>query len=238
MSEDRFGGFPAVGKATAIPNAFFGLILPSLESPSALLAFLWVSKLTQEARGEARFATEEQLWGAQGVTPSFQRIGGGRDGLSAGLRECVERGALLVLDIDGRAGPERLYFVNNPQSRRTVGRARAGELTLAPGAVVARAPLATQRPGIFRLYEEHIGTITPMVGDRLIEAEETYPSEWIEEAFREAAELNARNWRYVERILLRWAEEGRGNETAGRDPFEEQKQRFLGGNLGHVVRYR
>ena len=40
-----------------------------------------------------------------------------------------------------------------------------------------------------------------MVGERLLEAEETYPAEWIEDAFREAAELNVRNWRYIERIL-------------------------------------
>ena len=38
---DRFHGFPAVGKATAIPHAFFSFVLPGLQAPEDLLAFLW-----------------------------------------------------------------------------------------------------------------------------------------------------------------------------------------------------
>ncbi len=238
MSVERFGGFPAIGKATVVPNAFFGLILPLMKSPAALLAFMWVSKVTQEAKGDERFASGDQLWVHHGVAPSFEHIGGGRDGLAAGLNECVDLGALLSVTVAGHGGEEDLFFVNNPASRRTIARARAGEIRLIPEKVVVPTARPEARPSIFRLYEEHIGTITPMVGDRLLEAEELYPASWIEEAFREAAELNARNWRYIERILAHWAEEGRGNETAGRDPLQEQKQRFLGGNLGHIVRYR
>ncbi|HET7737325.1 MAG TPA: DnaD domain protein, partial [Tepidiformaceae bacterium] len=65
-----------------------------------------------------------------------------------------------------------------------------------------------------------------------------YPAEWIVDAFREAAELNARNWRYVERILENWDREGRVNEAPGRDSLDERRRRFLGGDLGHVARYR
>jgi DNA replication protein len=238
VSDERFGGFPAIGKATVLPNAFFGLILPLMKSPAALLTFMWVSKVTQEAKGDARFASEHQLWAHHGVLPSFAHIGGGREGLAAGLDECVDLGALLSVTVAGDGVEEALYFVNNPVSRRVIARARAGELRLVPEKVVVPAAPSEARPSIFRLYEEHIGTITPMVGDRLIEAEELYPPSWIEDAFREAAELNARNWRYIERILAHWAEEGRANETAERDPLEEQKQRFLGGNLGKIVRYR
>jgi DnaD/phage-associated family protein len=238
VSDERFGGFPAIGKATVIPNAFFGLILPLMKSPSALLAFMWVSKVAQEAKGDARFASADQLCAHHGVLPSFEHIGGGREGLITGLDECVDLGALLSVTVAGHGEEEALYFVNNPASRRAIARARAGELKLVPEKVVVPTARTEARPSIFRLYEEHIGTITPMVGDRLIEAEELYPPSWIEDAFREAAELNARNWRYIERILAHWAEEGRANETAGRDPLEEQKQRFLGGNLGHIVRYR
>lgn len=237
MSEERrFDGFPAIGKATAIPNTFFSLVLPRLQTPGALLAFLWTSKLIQEQRTDVRFVSEPQLWDHPGVAASFAAVAG-QASLAAGLAECTDVGALLWIEVTGASGRESLYFINNPASRRAVGRARAGELQLIPATVAVPAPLAAERPGIFRLYEEHIGTITPMVGDRLIEAEATYPPEWIEQAFREAAELNARNWRYIERILSRWAEEGT-HETAGRDPAEKQKQRFLGGDLGQFVRPR
>jgi hypothetical protein len=43
-----------------------------------------------------------------------------------------------------------------------------------------------------------------------MDAEQTYPAEWIEEAFRIAVVNNVRRWVYVRRILERWAEEGRG----------------------------
>ena len=237
MSENRFGGFPGISKATAIPNLFFATILPELESADALLAFLWVSLVTQEQKSEARFATADQVWAQVGAKKAFARLGGGREGLERGLEECREACALLGARLNGPGGTEWLYFVNNPASRKAIARARAGELKLRPESVIA--PIEQEaRPGIFRMYEEQIGTITPLVGDRLIEAEETYPIDWIEQAFREAAELNIRNWRYIERILKRWAEEGRANETVGRDTREEPQLRFFGESSGPIARYR
>lgn len=237
MSGERFGGFPGIGKATAIPNLFLTTVLPELESVDALLAFLLVSQVTQEQRGEAPFATADQIWATPGARKTFNRLGGGREGLERGLEACREAAALLGVRLNGPAGSEWLYFVNNPASRKAIARARAGDLKLKPETVVA--PIETEaRPDIFRMYEEQVGTITPLVGDRLIDAEETYPLEWIREAFREAAELNIRNWRYIERILQRWAEEGRANETVGPDSREEPQLRFFGESPGPVAHYR
>jgi len=226
-----FTGFPGIGKATAIPNLFFSAVLPRLDTPGALLAFLWVARLAQENRAEARCTTVEDIWRQPAARESFSAIGGGREGLDAGLARCVELRALLAIGLRGQGGEEVVYFPNDPGSRRTIARARAGEIRLRSDTVAVALEAPERRPGIFRLYEEHIGTITPIVGDRLVEAEELYPAEWIEDAFREAAELNARNWRYIERILRNWAEEGRGNETPGRDSFEDRKRKYLGGSL-------
>lgn len=236
--ETVFGGFPAIGKATVIPNIFFGTVLPTLSAPGALLAFLWASRLIQEQRGDIRCVTLDDIWAQPGAKASFEQMAAGRSSLDSGLSECITVHALLGVELRSPAGTETVYFLNNPGSRRIVIRVRSGELRLRADAVATPVIEPEDRPGIFRLYEEHIGTITPMVGDRLVEAESEYPGDWIEDAFREAAELNIRNWRYIERILIRWAEEGRAYETPGRDPLEEQKRRFLGGNLGHIVRYR
>lgn len=54
---------------------------------------------------------------------------------------------------------------------------------------------------IFTLYESTIGLITQNIVDDLKDAEKEYPLEWIEKAFKIAAENNARNWRYVRRVL-------------------------------------
>lgn len=224
-----FQGFPGISRATTIPNLFFTAVLPDLESPAELLAFLWVSRITQERKADERFVTEDEIWAYPGARGSFEHLGGDREGLTQALDALVRQRALLALSLAAAGGEERLYFVNNPASRRLIARARGGDLQLRPAAIIQPPHEPGERPNIFRLYEEQIGTITPMVGDKLIEAEERYSPEWIAEAFREAAELNVRSWRYIERILIRWAEEGRSYETPGRDPLEDQKQRFLGG---------
>lgn len=226
-----FEGFPGIGKATAIPNLFFSAVLPRLESPGALLAFLWVCRLAQDRRAEERCVSANEIWEQPAARASFETMAGGRAGLDEGLAGCIKLRALLALRLRGSGFKGSLYFPNDPVSRRTIARARAGEISLRPETAVAAIEAGEKRPGIFRLYEEHIGTITPMVGDRLVDAEDLYPAEWIEDAFREAAELNVRNWRYIEQILRNWAEEGRPNETPGRDSLEDRKRRYLGGAL-------
>lgn len=237
VSDSDFSGFPGVAKATAIPNLFFATVLPRLAAPGDLLAFLWTCRIVQEQRGEARFVTPGQVWAEPGAALSFEQIGRGRKGLDDGLAACAHLGALLSIRASGAGIDDTLYFVNNPQSRRVIARARAGLLELIPETVIHDVPVQ-MRPDIFRIYEEHIGTITPFVAERLVAAADHYPGEWIVDAFREAAELNARNWRYVERILEKWDREGRGNEAPGRDSLEERRRRFLGGDLGHIARYR
>lgn len=77
---------------------------------------------------------------------------------------------------------------------------------------------AADQPGsenIFRVYEQNIGALTPMLVPTLTEAEKTYPMAWIRDAFGEAVAHNARNWRYVEAILKRWQAQGRGPVTQG-----------------------
>ena len=236
MSESPpFGGFAGIGRATAIPNAFFAGALPAMRAPGDLLAFLWTARLVQEQRGEARFVTADQVWAAPGAADSFERLADGRASLERGLAACAELGALLALDLAVGGEREVVYFVNNPASRRAVARARAGELALRPDALV-REPPRERAPDIFLLYEEHIGTITPMVGERLLAAAERFPAHLVEAAFREAAERNVRNWRYVERILERWAEEGHAHEATGQDPADRRRRYFLGDGAGSAAR--
>lgn len=236
MSESPpFGGFAGIGRATAIPNAFFAGALPAMRAPGDLLAFLWTARLVQEQRGEARFVTAAQVWAAPGAADSFERLAGGRASLERGLAACAELGALLALDLAVGGERETVYFVNNPASRRAVARARAGELALRPDALVHEPP-RERAPDIFLLYEEHIGTITPMVGERLLAAAERFPAHLVEAAFREAAERNVRNWRYIERILERWAEEGHAHEATGQDPADRRRRYFLGDGAGSAAR--
>lgn len=238
MTAPRFDGFPATSKATAIPNLFFERVLPGIEDPATLLAFLWTARALQEERRTDAGISAAELWSHGGLRASFEHLApGGLDALERGLAACVESGALLAVPLARRDNPGPLYFVNNPRSRRLIARAVTGQVELRAATMVAADP-SQGRPGIFRLYEEHIGTVTPLVAERLANAETEYPPAWIEDAFREAAERNVRNWRYIETILESWAREGRADEGTPSHPIEDAQQRYLGGRFGHLARFR
>lgn len=117
----------------------------------------------------------------------------------------------LLHRIAVRDGSDEQVFVlpATPENTGLVERLRGGvagadaDLDLPPGGEVT-----VHRPNVFSLYEQQIGPLTPLIAEHLREAERAYPREWLEGAIRQAAEYNARNWRYVETILQRWEAEG------------------------------
>jgi DnaD/phage-associated family protein len=85
---------------------------------------------------------------------------------------------------------------------------------------------------IFSLYEENIGMLTPILAEKLKEAEKVYPYSWIEEAFGEAIAHGARKWSYIQAILERWKRDGkvvRGTKKADPD-------KYIRGKYGYLVR--
>ncbi len=96
--------------------------------------------------------------------------------------------------------------------------------------------MQVQRPNIYVLYEQNIGPLTPLLADELKEAEDSYPAAWIEDAFRESVELNKRSWRYIQRILERWATEGKGDETA-RQRRKDDPRRFIEGKYADYIEH-
>jgi DnaD/phage-associated family protein len=97
-------------------------------------------------------------------------------------------------------------------------------------------PSLISRSNIFNLYEQNIGMITPMMADELKEAEKRYPGSWIDQAFREAVALNKRSWRYISRILERWASEGKESGTHRKDYKENGPDKYVRGKYGHLIK--
>jgi len=223
----RFGGFPAGARATAVPSVLFTELLPLIEDADELRVTLYVVFALGRHKGYPRFVTAAELLAE---APLLASLGDGGDGrarerLESGLAAAVERGTLLGLEIEVGSRRARLFFLNAPADRRAMELIRTGRLDLGrPLPATSEAP-ASARNNVYQLYEENIGPLTPLVAEELKEAERLYPVEWLEEAFREAAVLNKRSWRYVARILERWATEGRASEKAGRDPAEGDSAR-------------
>ncbi|MGD8624866.1 MAG: DnaD domain protein, partial [Anaerolineae bacterium] len=164
------------------------------------------------------------------------------EALRDALDRAVARGTLLRVTAGGDADQQRgaakhkqnWYFVNSEKGRRAVDDLLAGRWTPDPPGQPLR--LDAQRPNIFVLYEQNIGPLTPLLSEELMEAEETYPADWIRDAFREAVELNKRSWRYVQRILERWAAEGREDEKTRRGD-ERDRRRFIEGEYADYIEH-
>lgn len=61
-------------------------------------------------------------------------------------------------------------------------------------------PAATEI-NIFQLFEDEIGSLTPLVSDTLQDWEKEYSPEWVADAIKEAVKHNARNQKYIDKIL-------------------------------------
>ena len=216
VEHETFSGFPSSGLATAVPNIFFSRLLPQIESTQELIVSLYFFFAQGQKHRSPRFLTYRELEADATLARSLSRICGVDSGesLRSGLTLAVQRGTLLQATARAREREEEVYAVNTPANRRALR-----SMTEAGLALEEPLPPAdgSHAPNIFVLYEQNIGSITPLIADDLKEAEESYPAEWIRDAFRESVELNKRSWRYIERILRRWEAEGRDYEEPERD---------------------
>jgi len=216
-----FPGFPA-GKMrfTPLPDMFFSHLLPDIDDLAELKVTLHLFWRMNRKKGYPRCMSLRELLHDGTILRGLR--GSGRDPrevLNEALERAVTRGTLLCL-ISQEEESERWYFVNTQEGREAVEKIRLGQVSLPSAGELEEPRLIAERPTVFSLYEQNIGLLQPMIAEELQEAEESYPYEWIEEAFRIAVGNNARSWRYVKAILERWASEGRG-EGKGR-PKKEQ----------------
>jgi DnaD/phage-associated family protein len=146
------------------------------------------------------------------------------DVLSEGLAAAVQRGSFLhVVRSDQHGRAVNWYVVNTVENRRWAD--VQTDMVSTSGAEAA--------PDVLRLYEQHIGVVTPMLLAELRAAAQLYPAHWFAEAMREAVVANARSWRYVSKILQTWAKDGRDSHL--REP-ELSADRYTEGAYGDLFR--
>ncbi len=236
-----FQGFPDFAKKTPLPNLFFSSILPLIDDLVELKVTLHVFWLLVWKKGPYRFATAKELGADLDLMSglALEEKDPAKE-LSRGLGRAVARGTLLRLDLEKNGTGDELYFINTPADQRVIDQVRKGQIDL--GAMPKAQPLAeaaSAKRTIFELYERNIGLLTPLIAEELKEAETEYPAEFIEEAFREAVRLNKRSWRYIQRILENWQEQGRfSGKYQGRSQkvrADEQPREYKG---GYIVKRR
>lgn len=219
-----FKGFPE-GKTqwTHLPAQFFTELLPAIGSLSELKVIIYAFWRLDRMEGAFRFLRRSDFTGdaifMNGMGEEAQQA---ETNLDEALRRAVVDGVLLQADLPVES-EERLYFMNTPRGRAAIQAIEQGRWRPS-GDEQMPIELALERPNIFRLYEENIGPLTPLIAEMLKEAEAEYPDDWVQDAFRIAVERNKRNWRYIQAILGRWQEEGR-HERKQQDRRDTEKDR-------------
>jgi len=221
-----FSGFPDSGLATAVPNLFFAQVMPVIDRPEELVvsAYFFYKAGQSDRSRQPRFASRRELAADAALLRSLASLCGGQDheALELGLRLAVRRRTLVRCEAEVDGADEKLFAINTPSNRRALA-ALSGVRVELPEPLPPAEGVAA--PSIFALYEENIGSITPLLAEELQDAEQRYPREWVRHAFKEAVSVNKRSWRYVERILRRWETEGPDYEEAERDPRIEWLER-------------
>jgi DnaD/phage-associated family protein len=255
-----FSGFPAGSlNNTPLPNLFFTELLPLIDDLAELKVTLHVFwRLYHMRETHPRCVSHAQLASDTTLLRSLSELGRPpHAALEDGLQRAVARGTLVKMvpaanqqpdeQTNGEnrshtpalpgspAQPTAWYFPNSAQGRRAVAQIQAGELALPEAGLHPEAPsVELERPNVFVLYERNVGVLTPFISEQLRDAEQTYPAEWIEEAFQIAVTHNVRKWAYVRGILQRWATEGRDDGT-DRQVSKEDPDRYISGEYAEYV---
>lgn len=197
-----FSGFSS--GIEVVPTQFFEELLPAIDSAAEMKVTLFVFHLLNQFEGDQRFLFREDF---SEQAPFMQGLSEDPDEAEAlldeGLAAAEERGTILK----AMYGEKPLYFLNSPKGRAALSRLEDG--TWIPNAFLHMSGQSEVfRPTIFKLYEENIGPLTPMIADMLRDCEKEYPYEWIRDAVSEAVVNNARSLRYIESVLRSWKENG------------------------------
>lgn len=213
MPDRRSSGVGRITETVHLPATLFTEILPAIQDLTELKVILGVAYLIHQRKSARRpdsaWVTYRELKDESG------RLCPGTDEatLRRAVDSAVERGVLV-------------------RSSARVDEVFDEAYSLVP--VMDKGHELAEN--IFVLYEQNIGMITPMIAEELKEAEKLYPPQWVEDAFKEAVVLNKRSWKYISRILERWASEGKESGEHKGHTKKTDPDKYIKGKYGHLVR--
>jgi DNA replication protein len=195
----------------SLPDSFFSQVMPKIQNLAELKVVLYVAHIILRKRDPSTQRSESSVTYKQlkaeacQLSPELDE-----KTLRQALNSAVEHGALLHSTLNINEAFEDVYCLTGDSGQPPV-------------------------VNIFALYEQNIGIIQSTIVEELKEAEKLYPPQWIEEAFKIAATLNKRSWKYIARILERWANEGKDSGEYKRDIKKDDPDKYVKGKYGHLV---
>ncbi len=199
---------------TPVPAAFLREVAPAITSLEEMQVMLAFFRLVDDVGDATDPVAEKALLRDRSLRSALRIEGSPRSPdtrISKGIELSLARGTLVRLISTHARKRASWYYLNTPENRNTLRLMESGHLAAPRVLWPDDAPpsIAIDRPNAFRLYEQNIGPLTPLIADQIARAIEEYPEDWIEDAMGESVAYNRRSWRYVSRILQNWTAEGR-----------------------------
>ena len=238
---ERFPGFPDGKLAlTPVPEVFFNELLPNINHIGELKITLYFFWRLSRMEGSFRYLRLSDILEDRQLINSFEKT---EIDLADALELASARGTLLKATIESNQIDNKavhtLFFLNTPRGRAAIDSIGDGHWNPLTDPIPPDETLE-ESPSIFRLYEENIGPLTPMIADAIKDAETSYPIQWIIDAIMIAVERNKRSWKYITAILERWQREGRDvrkQELKARGDSEEARRRYIEGEYSDFVEH-
>ena len=219
LKPEGFQGFPRGTLNVPVPSPVFGPLLEAIDDLIELKCTLRLLWILHQRKGHPRLVTLREMVADRVLLAGLQgSVSSPQETIESALCKVVQRGTFLSTKVKRNGKTEELYLLNSETGRKALEAIENDQIPIGTQVEDDEAPVssAQQKPSIFALYEENVGLLTPLLADELKDANASYPWPWIEEAFKLAVECNRRNWRYISRILERWATEGKDSGKFGR----------------------
>ena len=202
-----FQGFVKGVRYIPVPAPVFGELLQEIQDITELKIILRIFRLLHNKKGLERYVSIDELLADRVLSTALgsMDLDSRRTNIIQSLESSAKR--KILIKINRKNSGTFAYFLNTEFERQAMKKV----LDLEHHSDFEPWETGEDRPNIYSLYEQNIGILTPIVAEKIGEAEQKYPVEWIEEAITEAVSLNSRNWRYISRILERWEIEGKQN---------------------------
>ena len=213
-----FKGFPRSVRYLPVPAPMFGPLLEQIKDASGFIITLRIIWMLQQKKGRLRYVSSEEVFGDKILSNAL----GSKEAIQNSINMVVKGGILLQIRRENASDA----FMLNSESDREIA-SDIGSIYESNDQPADPWEIENTPPEIYSLYEQNIGILTPIMSEKLTEAEDKYPTEWIKEAVGIAVEQNRRSWAYVSRILERWDMEGRDESGDGKPPRYPKIDRLL-----------
>ena len=202
-----FQGFIKGVRYIPVPAPVFGELLQEIQDITELKIILRIIRLLHNKKGLERYVSVDELLADRVLSIGLgsMDLNNRKTNIIQSLESSTKR--KILIKINRKDIGTSAYFLNTEFERQSMKKMP----DLEHQSDFEPWETGEDRPNIYSLYEQNIGILTPIVAEKIGEAEQKYPVEWIEEAIAEAVSLNSRNWRYISRILERWEIEGKQN---------------------------